>query len=85
MDCLQELSPYDGKNQNFLPTDLKIHPRTVPLNSMGKSNDLVIYSDFFPKKINLKIEKDVSRESEVIEGFFSKSQLSFFFSENPKW
>jgi hypothetical protein len=35
IDSLQESAPIDSKNQSFLPYDLKIKPRGIPLRANG--------------------------------------------------
>jgi len=82
IECLQESAPVDNKNQNFLPHDLKIKPRGIPLRATGTT--LSIHSnlkDSFTDNKLFEVEKEPTRDSEIIEGFFSKQQMKYFFEE----
>ncbi len=86
MDCLQESAPVDSKNQSFLPFDLKIKPRSIPFRATGTIilQFISIIVDSFVNNMLFEVEKEPTRDSEIIEGFFSKQQLNYFFEEKAE-
>lgn len=86
IDCLQECACVDSKNQSFLPYDLKIKPRGIPLRASGNNTNWYCLTrlDSFIENKFFAVEKDPVRDSEIIEGFYSKQQLKYFFEQNTQ-
>mgnify|MGYP006976748541 CR=1 FL=1 len=78
MDIIQQTSLVHLKNQDFLSPDLKLKPRQRLLKAFAGADVIEDLEKF-------KILKDVNRESEIVDGFYSKQQMDCIFYQKRAW
>jgi len=86
---LKSAVPSYQNNQSFLSLDLKVRPKKKLLQAIGKKKVLLSKPSTLddPHAENVfHIEKDQSKDGDIIDGFYAKHQLRTFFEDTkPKF
>ena len=89
LDFYRGSVPIIQNNQSFLPVELKIKPRNVPLTATGKKElkPIINFLDDVPdlnEQEAIKPKEEKGKEPEPITGFFTKNELKSCFVDRKK-